>query len=62
MNVTITFGWWLIPLAGTIAAYTWAAMKSEPGHGDYSISSGIFFYPLATIAALASWLIWALLT
>lgn len=64
MDMTITLGWWIIPLMVTIALYAYAWTTFEYGGGDYSFS-GVFNgikLMLATVPALSVWLVWALLT
>jgi len=64
MDITITFGWWLLPLAVTVLSYGVAISKFSYGGGDYSfpeVGNAILLI-VATIPALLAWLIWALLT
>jgi hypothetical protein len=65
MTLTIQFGWWLLPLALTVAAFWRAAYldrDNKPG-GDYNMSGIVsaVYYGLALIVSLAVWLVWALL-
>ncbi|NTJ63525.1 hypothetical protein G6M50_38155 [Agrobacterium rhizogenes] len=63
MTFTVSFGWWLLPLAVTIICYGIAISKFSRGGGDYSfpeVWNGILLL-LATIPALIAWLLWALL-
>lgn len=67
MTFTLSAGWWLLPLAITIAAFAWSTVKQDRSYaGDYGrIGQGIsnaILYGLALIVALAAWLIWAVLT
>ena len=68
MTIEITTGWWIAPLAVTIAAFIarWYVHKDEqPSYGYAGIGDGIgraFTFFLALTITLASWLIWALLT
>jgi hypothetical protein len=55
MNIFILF-----PIIITLLVFGWALRHSEPGH-NYSMSSGVFYYPAAAIISLIAWLIWALL-
>ena len=56
----ITLGWWLAPLAVTVAAFCYAfGGETLPTEYDASIDNAVLF-GLATIVSLASWLIWAL--
>ncbi len=62
MTFTIEFGWWLLPLAVTVVSYGGAISKLSFGGGDYSfpeVGNAILLL-VATIPALAAWLIWAL--
>jgi len=63
MTFTITFGWWLLPLAVTVLSYGYAVSKFTSGGGDYSFSEvwNGFLLIIAAIPALVAWLIWALL-
>jgi hypothetical protein len=61
MSMTLTIGWWVLPLAVTIAAFTWALWGSDGGTlGDAVVGS--FFVAFAAIISLSAWLIWSLLT
>lgn len=63
MTMTVSFGWWLLPAAVTIASYLWAWLSnrgSRPSFGDDVIA--LILYGAATIASLVAWLIWAVLT
>lgn len=66
MTITIDFGWWLLPLAITIAAYGWHwwVNKDVQYGGDYNFSviETLMTFCLATSVSLFAWLIWALLT
>ncbi len=61
---TISAGWWLLPLAVTIAAFGYAAVvtrpSSSPGYGDGIV--GAFFYGFALIMSLGAWFIWSVLS
>lgn len=67
MSVTLTLGWWLAPLAVTMAVFAFSIIvdRSESRPTSYaSIGNavvGIFMYGAATIISLFAWLIWALL-
>lgn len=68
MAITITFSWWLAPLAVTIiavgAAY-WAEPSRTPPRGYGDIANAIvsvFAWGAATVVSLIAWLIWAVLT
>jgi hypothetical protein len=64
MSFTITFGYWLIPLAITILSYVglpWLAVRDD-GSSYGSIFNGLFVLLsllVATIISLISWLIYA---
>ncbi len=63
MAMTITFGWWLIPLALTLLFFSIAICKFERGRGDYSfpeVWNGILLL-IAAIPSLIAWLLWALI-
>lgn len=62
MTMTISFGWWLLPAAVTVASYLWAWLTtrgSRPSFGDAVVA--LIYYGAATIASLIAWLIWAVL-
>ncbi len=64
LTFTISAGWWLLPLAVTIAAFGCAAVvarpSSSPGYGDGIIA--FMAYELALIVSLVAWVIWAVLS
>ncbi len=66
MTFTLTAGWWLLPLAATIAAF-WRAShldrEDTAGRGDYGFAAFVsaIYYGCALILSLAAWLAWALL-
>lgn len=64
MTLTIDFGWWLAPLALTLAAFAWAFIKCPssqyPSYAD-GITAMFFYFP-ATIFSLIAWLVWAVMT
>jgi len=63
--MTIELGWWLLPLAITIAAYITVWVKCpEKSPGGYipdvvSPLIGVGMLLIATIVSLAAWLVWA---
>ncbi len=66
MTFTIQFGWWLLPLALTIAFFWRAAYldrDNTAGRGDYGFSAfaSMFYYGGALIVSLVAWLAWAVL-
>lgn len=63
MNITITFGSWLLPLTITCAAFFAAWAVTEPhARGMMGGLDGIIFGALSLIVSLIAWLIWAVLT
>lgn len=59
----MTFEIWMIPLVISLVVYAWALLT--PGYHWTDWQGGIDFLPtlrfgLATIVALAVWLVWAL--
>ena len=63
MDITITFGWWLVPAIATLASYGVAVSKFMYGGGDYSFLEfgNAILLLVATIPALLARLIWVLL-
>ena len=63
-DLTIRFGWWLIPAAITVIAFVWASIETPRsgcnGIGDAVVAA--FLFGTAIIASLVAWLIWALAT
>ncbi len=68
MEFTITFGWWLAPLAVTVGAFVAAHLANPtrtPPTGYGSIGDGLVAlveFGFATIVSLIAWLVWAVLT
>ncbi len=65
--MSITIGWWGIPLAITILAFVWAELKvrNEPRSGDYDFGRAITALMsggAAVVVSLVAWLIYALAT
>jgi hypothetical protein len=63
MNMTVTFGWWVIPLAITLGTMSWAILTpGAPMRGDYSFPDPMpaIRFAGALIVSLVAWLIWAL--
>jgi hypothetical protein len=63
MEITIGFGWWLLPAVLTIISFGMAFANMSSGGGDYSFA-GVFNLILllaAAVPALLFWLIWALI-
>lgn len=50
MGITITIGWWLLPLALTIAAW-WPTMRYKPSRGGYLPDVGGAILGLLSLAA-----------
>lgn len=61
MTMTITIGWWILPLLVTVASFSWAAWVGSNSSGDYDFS-GAYAGIASLIPTLAAWLIWSLLT
>lgn len=68
MEITVSLGWWLVPLAVTIIAFgayiTWE-VRTVPSYGYGRIGDGIasaILMAAALIVSLIAWLIWAVLT
>lgn len=63
MTFTITPGWWILPLAITIALFVWAAMTSDDDPGPYGAGAFLngVLYLLAAFGSVVAWLIWSLL-
>jgi len=68
MTITLTFGWWLLPLAVTIAAFGWHSWATKEnrrtgGYEDIGMAMGqLITFSAALVVSLIAWLIWALLT
>jgi hypothetical protein len=65
MAITLTLGWWVLPLAVTIGAFAWASWGSrESGSGGgYGVDpTPVLVLGLVLIVSLVAWLIWAVLT
>lgn len=69
MTFTISFGWWLLPLAVTIIAFSicWWVEGYDRRRGYYSRSPmegivSLVVWSPGIIVSLIAWLIWALLT
>lgn len=66
--MTIVFGWWLAPLAVTVAAFTWQRWvhrNDKPAYGYGTIGAGIgglLTFSAATVVSLTAWLAYALAT
>jgi hypothetical protein len=64
MTIEIAAGWWLLPLAITVAAFIWAMLagREQPGLYGGGLIFNLLVWFAATIPALVAWLIWAVLT
>lgn len=58
--MTVTFGYWMIPLLITIAAFWWSSSKyNEAESGGYiSFPNNLFEFLAACLISTASWLIY----
>lgn len=62
MAITLTLGWWLIPLAITVASWAWALMTPSDPSGPFAIDPmPLIRAGTAAIISLFAWLVWALL-
>ena len=64
MEITIGFGWWLIPAVITLLSLgTSAFMSRDLGDDRFGAGAVIAFgfYLMAAVVSLLAWLIWALL-
>ena len=68
MHFTVSFGWWLFPVAVSITAFAVAYGLSPhrtPPTGYGNVADAIIslvIYGVAAIISLTVWLVWALLT
>jgi len=61
--MTITIGWWAVPLAITVISFVLAGSYSPRSSGyGYGDITGAFFVLGAIIVSLIAWLIWAVAT
>lgn len=66
MSITLTAGWWMLPLFITAIAFGWGfhmVGKHGQRHGDYDFVSpliGLGILMLSLIVSLVAWLGWAL--
>jgi hypothetical protein len=64
MEITIGFGWWLIPAVITLLSFGISAfMSRDLGNDRFGAGAVIAlgFYLMAAVVSLLAWLIWALL-
>lgn len=65
--MTIEFGWWLLPLSVTFAAFVWQwrVHKDERPAGDYAVIGAAFgrliTFMAAVVVSLIAWLVYAIL-
>jgi hypothetical protein len=65
MAMTVTLGWWFLPVTITFAAFSVAAYmcRDEGSHGDYAAIGNamvaLVVYGAALIVSLMAWLVWA---
>lgn len=61
--MTITIGWYAVPLAIMLAAFSWVFIVPIKHVGDYGVDiMPIIRLAVAIIVSLAAWLVWAVLT
>lgn len=59
--MSISIGWWIVPLIITIAAFAWAAISARNERGTYLEGmAAVIVYPLAMVVSLVAWLFWSL--
>lgn len=63
--MTVTIGWWAIPLLITLALFGWARFPrpDEDRSGDYDFAFWLpaaARYAAAIVGSLLAWLIWSL--
>lgn len=62
MEVTITIGWWIIPLLLTAVAIVWAFVAGSDNGGGFMSGIGVFFTLVpALIISLVAWIVYAIL-
>lgn len=57
--MTITIGWWAIPLGITVAGLIWGLLPERPSYYGFDVV-GAFKLLGTVIISLIAWLIWAL--
>lgn len=67
MSMTVTIGWWVLPLLATLGAFAlawwWCSTEEVSKGGWFSFPAyPLVAVPAAIIASLTAWLIWSLLT
>ena len=62
-SITITAGWWLVPLVITVSAFIIAELKTPPNRGGFlSGLEGGFLNLIALVVSLFSWVIYLAIT
>lgn len=59
--MTITLGYWLLPLLVTVASGVWAFWPEPPSYGDYNFGGALVSLAklgLGVIASLLAWLLY----
>ena len=61
--VTLTIGWWLAPLAGTLTAFAsaWWLTRPTPRSSYGDDIAAMMIYGFAAILSLSAWLVWAMI-
>ena len=61
MPVTVTLGWWLLPLIVTLALFVWAWAATPPArHDDWGVDiAPLFTFGFALVLSLVAWLLYA---
>tara|TARA_Y100001933_G_C18936421_1_gene537598 strand:- start:202 stop:408 length:207 start_codon:yes stop_codon:yes gene_type:complete len=68
MAFTVDFGWWLLPLAITLAAFgrLWVWSAQQPPSSGYgaigTVMAHAFLFAIALIVSLVAWLVYAIFT
>ncbi|MQY48206.1 hypothetical protein GAO09_19410 [Rhizobiales bacterium RZME27] len=63
MTITISLGWWMVPTAIMIVAFSLAAYAdrdNSPGPYGAGAFISLIIYGAGLVATLIAWLIWAL--
>ena len=66
MTITLTGGWWMVPLLVTVVAFGLASVSAGRlrSGGDYDFATPLIalsFLGMALIASLVAWLTWSLI-
>lgn len=64
MTIHIAFGWWLLPLAVTVASFVLAMKLANEPDGLYGGGAmwNFVVWVFSLVPILTAWLIWAVLT